>query len=181
MKRREVVATAGFAVTPWVTGCLSDESDETVATVALVEIENNTGEAVDVAVTASKDGTEVLDEEYSIDGIQTGAQGERQEHPVIDGVQIVEDWMATPAEFDFTFGVPAFGLETSFSSDDPIGSHENARQPALENECFFLRVAVGGEHDPLTAKVDAVPSEIVAWAIVYDHEIFDREHAGECI
>lgn len=180
MDRRQVIATTVIALTPSFAGCLSDQPDEPVASPALVEIQNNTGEGIDVDVTATKDGSQVHDGQYSISGIQTADHREIGEQPVIDGVQIVEDWMASPAEFEFTFAVPEVGLETTFSSADSIGSHKHARQSALEDECYFLRVAVGGEGDPLTARAHAVPAEIVALAIVYDHEIFDREHAGDC-
>lgn len=180
MERRALLQSAATAGGLLLAGCLSDDPEGPVASPALIEIANNTGEPVTVQVITQKDGTEVHNEAYQLEPVRTGEASDTEEYGVIDGVEIVEEWMADPAEYEFQFSVPDHDLSASFSSADPIGAHDNAHHSELEGECYFVRAAVGDEDDPLTARLDAVPAQLVAWAIVYDHDVFDREHAGDC-
>lgn len=86
--------------------------------------------------------------------------------------------MADNAEFKFQFIIPEFELEDSFSTSDPIGDYRDAYQSELEGECYFIRVTIGDGSG--NAALDAVPKRIATQAVVYDHEIFDRAHAGDC-
>ncbi len=180
MNRRTVLSSIEVPSGILLAGCLSNENGEPVATPALVEIENDTGKSIDVHVRAREGDALVHDEQYTIGGVQTEESDDTGEHGVIDGVQIVEDWMENAAEYSFHFEVPEHGLETSFSSSDSIGAYENANQSDLEDECYFVRVTVGDEEDTHTARVDANPNRVVAWAEVYDHDVFERAHAGDC-
>ena len=180
MKRRTVLATV--ALSTGVAGCLGSwgDSDEPVASPALVEIANNTGESVTIQVQTEKDGEQVHDEQYTVEAVTIEEGDDIDSYVSVDGVQIVEDWMASAAEFEFRFTVPEHGLETSFTSDDPIGNHENASQSELDGKCYFVRVAVGDERDVVTPNLDATPEQLFTWAVVYDHDVFDRPHAGDC-
>lgn len=179
MKRRTVLA--GLAVSVAAPGCLGS-SDEPVSRPALIEIQNNTGREVSVEVEAFKDGDQVHDGSYTIDPVSIQEGDDAGEYVSVDGQQIVESWMETPAEFEIEFSVPGYDLEAEFSSSDPVGGGDNGGTPSekLEDDCYFVRVAVGPERDTITPDPDATPEGIVAWSIVYDHDIFDREHAGDC-
>ncbi|ELY94205.1 hypothetical protein C483_03535 [Natrialba hulunbeirensis JCM 10989] len=131
-------------------------------------------------VTARKEGTSVHDERYTIREVRVNERDDIGEYADIDGVQIVEDWMEDPAEYEFEFRIPQHGLEATFSSSDSIGEYENAHQSELDGECYFVRVTIGDEAQPDTARVDATPERILVGAEVYHHDIFDRSHAGDC-
>lgn len=180
MNRRS--ALAGFALSTAVAGCLdwSGEPDEPVASPALVEVTNNTGVAATVRVVAERHGERVHDERYTIEAVTVEEGDEAGSYVSVDGVQVVEDWMASTAAFEFRFAVPEYGLEASFSSSDPIGDYSEAYRNDLEGECYFVRVAIGDERDVTTPKLDATPGQVFPWAVVYDHDIFDRPHAGDC-
>lgn len=201
MKRRTVLASVATSLAT--AGCLGS-SDGPSASPALVEVANNTGEAVTLELQAVKDGETVHDEGYDIDGVTTEESEEAGEYAVVDGKQVVEEWMETPGEFEFRFSVPAYGLETEFTSDTNIGElavdqvgnatadevdagqvidQDTADATAAEQideSCYFVRAVVGPESDTMTADIDAVPGALLAWAVVYDDATFDRETAGQC-
>ncbi|WP_436346879.1 hypothetical protein [Natronorubrum sp. FCH18a] len=177
MKRRRVLGSIGAAGGTLLAGCTASGAGEPVASPALVEISNRTGRTIDVEVEVQKDGTQVHDERYTIERVKTGEETDHG-YPAVDGVQIVDDWMTSAAEFEFQFAVPADELTATFSSDDPIGSYEDASQSELEGECYFVQVEIGDGSGNATP--ETVPERIGARAVVYDHEVFDRSHAGDC-
>ena len=189
MKRRTLLGACALSAV--VSGCLGslrdDTPEEPVASPAIVEVHNYSGERVTVGVTARKDGESVYDEEHTIDEIFSG------ESPSIDGALIAEEWMGSPAAYEFSFAVPEYGLTASFDTDDPISPHagvavsENDDFPTvydsdLDGVCYFVRAYVGdGTPDPTP---DSPPEAILTWADVYDHAVWERDgvsqHVPDC-
>ncbi|ADD04287.2 uncharacterized protein Nmag_0702 [Natrialba magadii ATCC 43099] len=180
MNRRHVLSSIGTTTGTLLAGCLTDDSGEPMASPALVEIANKTGEPIEIEVAARKNDTAVYDERYTIREVRVTERDDIGEYADIDGVQIAEDWMAIPAEYEFEFRIPQHGLEATFSSTDSIGEYDNAHQSELDGECYFVQVTIGDEAQPDTARVDATPERILVGAEVYHHDIFDRSHAGDC-
>ena len=86
--------------------------------------------------------------------------------------------MGATDEYELEFAVPEHELRTSFTSSDPIGKYQSASDHDIEGECYFVRVEVGDGSGNATP--ETVPERIGTWAVVYDHDVFEREHAGNC-
>lgn len=178
MNRRRFLSALAATSGAGLAGCLSDNPDEPVATLALVEVLNRTGVSLSVTLEAWQDGTQVHEESYPLDGVEVRERDDIGAHGFVHDQQVVDEWMGAAAEYELRFSVPEEGLEASFDSTDPVGSHANVRQSELEGECYFVRAEVGDGSGNATPETQ--PERIDARGIVYDHDVFGREHAGDC-
>lgn len=157
----------------------SSDDDMPSPSLAFVEIQNHTGEWVDLEMQVQHDGSTIHDRQYEIDPAEVSEFSDGDTYLEMGGTTITEDWMGESVPYHFDFTAAAEGLEAAFNvADRPVGEHTVSNAEA--SQCYFLRVHIGSEDHPMSTDPDASPDRITVLSEWYDTDIFDRDHVGNC-
>lgn len=172
MNRRQYIQTLGCAGGVTLAGCLFDENETPVASLAGISFQNYSFESFEVEIEARKNGTEVYTDTITIEATSVEERQDGDDIEVMGGAILVEEWMGTTAQYEIEITVPEYELEASFDTAERSRLHSDDH----DGECYKIRVFFENSEDILSTEK---PPDVISAEVSFntDHDVYS---IGEC-